>query len=296
MVNLEELYNFLNKYSFFQKRKEFEIHNIQNYGRKSKFLVIYKNENYIVLIDEERIQNYLNRLQLLGRPFKEIIELKYISSDKKVMVFNYYGGLAGKDLSYLYRNLIDLPDNLAERMFRLLENIHSYKISYINVDKKEETKTWFDFIYYKITKSLIKTYEYKGIRKKDIINIQKIIKKNKTYFDEVETCFIHADVTSVNVCYNPILDKLYLIDFDDFMVGDPLYDYSRMFNFSKEIPIFKKIQESYYPNIENNIIHLLYTLRVTLNWYWFVLERKLEYELPSKEIKELLNKIYKLSK
>ncbi len=179
-------------------------------------------------------------------------------------------------------------------MLHILNQIHSHKKEYVNINEAEDQNSWYEYIYSKLSKSLNRAYEYNGIQKEDIIKIQDIIKRNKDYFDKVETCYIHADVTSVNVCYNATTDKLYLIDFDDFMVGDPLFDYSRMFNFSKEIPIFAKIEKEFYPNIEENIIHLLYTLRVTLNWYWFILERNLNYELPIQELNSLLKKIYAL--
>lgn len=293
---MDNLYTLLNQYSFFQEREGYKIHEFQNYGRKSKFLVSYQNEYYTVIIEEERIRNYINKIKKLGDFYKNIIELKYLSEDYKVLVLNYYGGIEGKDLSYYSRNQIDLPDGLDKRLIHILNHIHSNKSPYININDLEDQNSWYEYVYSKLTKSLIKTYEYKGIKKEDITKIQNIIKKNKKYFETVETCYIHADVTSVNVCYNSATDQLYLIDFDDFMIGDPLFDYSRMFNFSKEIPVFAKIEKDLYPNIEENIIHLLYTLRVTLNWYWFILERNLENELPIEEINALLKKIYTLDK
>lgn len=79
------------------------------------------------------------------------------------------------------------------------------------------------------------------------------------------------------------------------MIGDPFYDYSRMANFTEEISLYKEVQEKLYPDIENNIIHQLYTLRVVLNWYCFIIEKNLEFDLPINWIKYIINKLYELS-
>lgn len=290
-----KLYNFLNNYSFFQKMPGYKIRNIQDFGRCSKYLIEYQDKYYTLLIKKKTINCYIQKLESFDTFFKDTVKLIWYSEDRKVMVFDYYGGIDGHDLTYYHRNSIELPSNLSDRLITLLDNLHSHKAKFINVTKNKKVTDWYSYFNYMISKTLNKTLKLKGITLEEKKRIKKIILENKAYFDSVETCYIHADITSVNVCYNFTTDNLYLIDFDDFMIGDPFYDYSRMANFTEEISLYKEVQEKLYPDIENNIIHQLYTLRVVLNWYCFIIEKNLEFDLPINWIKYIINKLYELS-
>ena len=279
---MQEIYSFLNQYSFFQKREGYIIHEIQSYGRRSKFRVSYCNENYLVLITTKRVSKYVKRLNLLSSEYRKLIQFRYLSEDENVLVLDYYGSLDGLDLSKI-SNIITREEeaNILNQLFALIQKLHSYQTEYIDFDGKGNS--WYEYIKNLLTESLDKSMVYGIIDERKKNFVLKALFCNKDYFDSVSTCFIHADLTIVNVCYSKNLDQVYFIDFDDFMIGDPFYDYSRL--------ILTKFKERYCPNIDENIIHILYTLRVTLNWYCFICDRNLDYELPTREIELLINKI-----
>jgi len=87
----------LKKYNFFEG-KEFEVFNIQDYGRKSKFKIKMKGKCYTLILSEERIKPYIKKLAILGDNFKKIIGLKYLSEDNKVLILDYFGNGNGIDL------------------------------------------------------------------------------------------------------------------------------------------------------------------------------------------------------
>jgi len=69
---------------------------------------------------------------------------------------------------------------------------------------------------------------------------------------------------------------VHLIDYDNFLVGNILYDYARLFQCQNIIP-FQILKDKYYKNIENNIIYLIYILRNRLLVYYFEKNNNLKY-------------------
>ncbi len=60
----------LKQYDFFYKKK-FEILEIQDYGRKSKFKIIMDKKYYTLILEEERIDPYIRKLDRLGKELKK---------------------------------------------------------------------------------------------------------------------------------------------------------------------------------------------------------------------------------
>ena len=69
---MNEIENMLKKYDFFEGKK-YKIFNIQDYGRKSKFKVEIDGKYYTLILSEERISPYINKIRVLGQNFKKII-------------------------------------------------------------------------------------------------------------------------------------------------------------------------------------------------------------------------------
>ncbi len=101
--------------------------------------------------------------------------------------------------------------------------------------------------------------------------------------------YLHGGINEDNVCFNEKTKETYLIDYDDFLVGDTLYEYARMFQY--EIPAFQIIKEKYYPNIEENSIFLIYLLRNYLLGYCFEKENGFAWENSSKNYHRVLEKL-----
>lgn len=97
-------------------------------------------------------------------------------------------------------------------------------------------------------------------------------------------------MTPLNVCVDIENQNLYLIDYDDFKIGDPLMDISRIINCKNMSKVFSVLVDKYYYKYENNINHLFYTLRVNVNWYNHIIEKKQEniYDLE-KAKKDIFN-------
>ncbi|MCI8347006.1 MAG: phosphotransferase [Bacilli bacterium] len=269
MGELEEI---LKKYNFFDG-KEYEIFAIQDYGRKSKFKLKMEGKYYTLILSEERIKPYVNKIALLGDEFKKIIGFRYLSDDNKVLILDYFGNGKGIDLVKIDSTLVNNDYEL--QLKNILDYFHSIKQDYVDFSINKY-KNWKDYYFSEISNKIIDIYKQNLITddmKKTLL--EKLEESSKRYID-FQTTFIHADVTPLNVCINKEENSLYLIDYDDFKIGDPLMDISRIINCKDMSKVFKLLVDKYYYQYENNINHLFYTLRVNINWYNHIIEKKQE--------------------
>ena len=132
----------LKQYDFFYKKK-FEILEIQDYGRKSKFKIKMDKKYYTLILEEERIDPYIRKLDRLGKELKKRIGFKYLSKDKKILVLDYFGDNHGIDLVKINDNLID-NNNYVTQLKNILDSIHSNKKEYIDFSDKHFT-SWQDY-------------------------------------------------------------------------------------------------------------------------------------------------------
>lgn len=267
---MNEIEEVLKKYNFFEGKK-FEIFGIQDYGRKSKFKLKIDEKYYTLILSEERIKPYINKIAILGESFKKIIGFQYLSEDNKVLILDYFGNGNGIDLVKVDSTLEN--NDYEVQLKNILDNIHSIKQEYVDFSINGY-KDWKDYYFSEISDKIINIYKQKlitnGVKK---ILLEKLEESSKRYID-FQTTLIHADVTPLNVCINKKDNSLYLIDYDDFKIGDPLMDISRIINCKNMSKVFYLLVDKYYSQYENDINHLFYTLRVNINWYNHIIEKK----------------------
>lgn len=272
MIYLKEIENVLRRYDFFEG-KTYKIFNIQDYGRKSKFKMEIDGKYYTLILEEKRIRPYVNKIRVLGESFKKIIGFQYLSEDEKVLILDYFGNDKGIDLVKANNSLIN--SNYEFQLKKILNYFHSIKLEYVDFSTNGY-KSWKDYYMSEISDKIINIYEQNLITdhiKKTLL--EKLEESSKIYID-FQTSLIHADVTPLNVCINQEDKSLYLIDYDDFKIGDPMMDISRIINCKNMSKIFSLLVDKYYYKYENNINHLFYTLRVNINWYNHIIEKKQE--------------------
>lgn len=288
---MNELEETLKKYDFFAS-KTYEIFSIQDYGRKSKFKMKMEGKYYTLILQDSRIIPYINKIKVLGDDFKKYIGFKYLSEDNKVLVLDYFGDGLGIDLIKA-DNSLEL-DDYDLKLKNILDSIHSIKHEYVDFSDNN-FKSWQEYYLSEIKEKIMSIYNEHLItdETKEIL-LEKLSDSSKIYID-FETTLIHADVTPLNVCVDTQNKYLYLIDYDDFKIGDPLIDISRIINCKNMSKVFASLVDKYYFKYEDNINHLFYTLRVNINWYNHIIEKKQEdiYDLnqAKQDVFEVINKI-----
>lgn len=292
---MNEIIKRLNEYEFFLG-KNIEIYNIQDYGRNSKFKVKINEKYYTLMLDEKKIALYIRKLNILGDNFKKIIGFCYLSDDNKILVLDYYGNNKGIDLVKIENSNYCIIDShkYSIELKNIIDNFHSNKVDYIDFSDKNYN-SWKEYYLDEIGSKIESIYNQKLI---DDCTREKLVNKlnsSSKVYENFETSFIHADITPLNVCINTEKNNIYLIDYDDFKIGDPLMDISRIINCKDMSKVFKTLVDNYYYKYENNINHLFYTLRVNINWYNHIIEKKQEniYNLDKarENIYDVINKI-----
>lgn len=290
---MDDIDNLLRQYTYFNG-KSYEIFPIQKFNRKTKFLLVMDGQKYSIIIDEKIIQKYQIRFDKFGDFFKNLVGLKYLSDDKKIMLLNYYGNGEGNAISSFNQGEID-SEYIAKKIKVLLDSIHKRKSEFLNVTTKFDCKNWYEFIRFYMKAYLDFALEKGDISKEDYNFILQLVDSNKDYFNTVPLCYLHGDVNEDNICFNNEKRDVYLIDFDDFLVGDILYEYARMFQYL-HIKSFKIIKEKYFPTIDNNIIFCLYTFRNQIMEYCFGKINNIDISKSLNAFQDTLIQLKKLSK
>lgn len=189
----------LKQYDFFYKKK-FEILEIQDYGRKSKFKIKMDKKYYTLILEEERIDPYIRKLDRLGKELKKRIGFKYLSKDKKILVLDYFGDNHGIDLVKINDNLID-NNNYVKQLKNILDSIHSNKKEYIDFSDKHFT-SWQDYYLSEIKEKIMSIHNQQIITTEEETFLLYKLKESAKIYSNFDTSFIHADVTPLNVCIN----------------------------------------------------------------------------------------------
>ncbi len=189
----------LKQYDFFYKKK-FEILEIQDYGRKSKFKIKMDKKYYTLILEEERIDPYIRKLDRLGKELKKRIGFKYLSKDKKILVLDYFGDNHGIDLVKINDNLID-NNNYVTQLKNILDSIHSNKKEYIDFSDKHFT-SWQDYYLSEIKEKIMSIHNQQIITTEEETFLLYKLKESAKIYSNFDTSFIHADVTPLNVCIN----------------------------------------------------------------------------------------------
>ena len=189
----------LKQYDFFYNKK-FEILEIQDYGRKSKFKIKMDKKYYTLILEEERIDPYIRKLDRLGKELKKRIGFKYLSKDKKILVLDYFGDNHGIDLVKINDNLID-NNNYVTQLKNILDSIHSNKKEYIDFSDKHFT-SWQDYYLSEIKEKIMSIHNQQIITTEEETFLLYKLKESAKIYSNFDTSFIHADVTPLNVCIN----------------------------------------------------------------------------------------------
>lgn len=273
----------------FFKNKHFKISPIQNWQKNTKFLLEMEKQKYLLILGEKNLNKYKKRLELLGDYFKNLAQVVYINENGSYLLLAYYGNGEGIPLS---KCQLDSEEQqwVFQSLKNILNEIHSHKSPFINLSTRFQNNDWYDFI-----TSYMKAYadyalEQNDLTVEDYDFIFELLEKNKIYFTTVSLNYLHGDINPDNVCVDLKKRKVYLIDFDDFLVGDSLYEYAKMERF-KDILSFQMFKEIYSADFDNYVIYLLYLLREYLLTYWFEKANDFDYQKSYENFHQIIEEL-----
>ena len=100
----------------------------------------------------------------------------------------------------------------------------------VNVSSHDDEHTWVIAILEDIVGIRQKLAPYKEDFMESILFVEN---ESKKLFRDLHFTYVHGDFRPANIIFNQIEGKYYLIDFENFMVGDPTLDLYKMLSVLK---------------------------------------------------------------
>ena len=208
-------------------------------NKKTSIIIFANKEKYKNLIIYSAVNNILNKHKILSpRLIKSYYKESMIEiTDLGEISFYDYIKKKKKKLSE-YKKLIEIILKIQKIK---LKKFYDFKKNKIKFDKyslshlHKESDLFFDW-YLKFFMKKKKLYKIKKILKQELNDIYK-----KLYFKN--NCFTHRDFHASNIMLNK--KKLGLIDSQDAIIGNPLYDVASLID-DVRIKLKKNLQDSLF--------------------------------------------------
>ena len=185
---------------------------------------LYKNHIIKSFNNKKRLQNCIVGLQIMSNTKIDVPTVQYICFEKKIIVENYISGISLNE--YLVRlntkNLYDIG--------KLMANFHN-----VNISSSNNEKSWILTILSDSNKIRESLLSYENDFKESIDFVEKNCKE---IFSDLHFTYVHGDFRPANILYNQINEKYYLLDFENFMVGDSMLDIYKMLSVLKNIDYY----------------------------------------------------------
>ena len=196
-------------------RKFFRI----NVNKKNQIIVQSKSEKYKNLVIYAAINDFLRKNKILA---PKILKKDF---EKGIMIIEDFGDLTFYKILIKTKNKIKVYKKLIELLLKI-QKIKSPKKIKIKKNKNYLIKTYSTNLLHQESDLFFEWYLPLFIKKKKIIKIKKLIKKNLDFFYKKinfsNSIFVHRDYHVSNLM--KVNDKIGVIDSQDAVIGNPTYD------------------------------------------------------------------------
>lgn len=196
-----------------------ERNDLMCFNSYSNDVRLFKNHIVKTFISRERMEKCIVGLQIMSNTTINVPTVQFVSPERNVIVENYIAGVA------LNEYTIHLTKKILYEIGRLMGNFHN-----VNVSSHNDENTWVVTI----------LADMGGIRQKlapyeeDFIESMFFVEnESKKIFRELHFTYVHGDFRPANIIFSQTEGKYYLIDFENFMVGDPTLDLYKMLSVLK---------------------------------------------------------------
>ena len=196
-----------------------ERNDLMCFNSYSNDVRLFKNHIVKTFISRERMEKCIVGLQIMSNTTINVPTVQFVSPERNVIVENYIAGVA------LNEYTTHLRKKILYEIGRLMGNFHN-----VNVSSHNDENTWVVTI----------LADMGGIRQKlapyeeDFIESMFFVEnESKKIFRELHFTYVHGDFRPANIIFSQTEGKYYLIDFENFMVGDPTLDLYKMLSVLK---------------------------------------------------------------
>lgn len=180
---------------------------------------LFKNHIIKFFNSRERLEKCIVGLQIMSNTTINVPTVRYVCPEKNILVENYIPGIS------LNEYMMQLPPKKLYDIGRLMGEFHD-----INTSSQDNEQSWIVTILSDMLniRQILAPYEDDFI--KSMVWVEE---KCKALFNNLHFTYVHGDFRPANIIYNQLDKKYYLIDFENFMIGDPTLDIYKMLSILK---------------------------------------------------------------
>lgn len=180
---------------------------------------LYKNHIIKFFNSRQRLEKCIVGLQIMSNTKINVPTVQYVCPEKNIIVENYIHGIS------LNEYMMQLTQKRLYDIGRLMGEFHN-----INISSQDNSLAWVVTILSDILniRQILASYE------NDFIESIVFLEENcRKLFDDLHFTYVHGDFRPANILYAQKTGRYYLIDFENFMIGDPTLDVYKMLSVLK---------------------------------------------------------------
>lgn len=192
---------------------------------------LFKNHIIKFFNSHERLEKCIVGLQIMSNTTINVPTVCYVCPEKKILVENYIPGIS------LNEYMMQLTQKRLYDIGRLMGEFHD-----INTSSQDNEQSWIVTILSDMLniRQILAPYEDDFIE-----SMVWVEEKCKELFSNLHFTYVHGDFRPANIIYNQVDEKYYLIDFENFMIGDPTLDVYKMLSILKSFEDVKAFLNDY---------------------------------------------------
>lgn len=185
---------------------------------------LFKNHIIKSFNSSQRLERSMVGLQIMSNTLINVPTIKFVCPEKKIMVQNYIVGIT------LNEYTMHLSKKQLYDIGKLMGDFHK-----VNVSSTNNENSWIITILSDILEIRQKLAPYE----EDFIDSITFVEKDcKSIFKDLHFTYVHGDFRPANIIFNELKEKYYLVDFENFMVGDSFLDVYKMLSVLKSISAY----------------------------------------------------------
>lgn len=207
-----------------------EKNNLLRFNSFSNDVRLYGKHVIKVFNSKERLEKSITGLQIMKNTNISVPTVQFIYTERRIIIENYIDGIV------LNENTVILSKEMLFDIGRLMGKFHS-----INVSSQDDENSWIATILTDMKSIKVYLAPYEDEFK---LSIDYVETECKRIFKNLHFTYVHGDFKPSNIIWNERRQKYYLIDFENFMIGDPTLDIYKMLSILKanEIYSFKEVE------------------------------------------------------
>ena len=185
---------------------------------------LFKNHIIKSFNSSQRLERCMVGLQIMSSTLINVPTIKFVCPKKNIMVQNYIVGIT------LNEYTMHLSKKQLYDIGKLMGDFHK-----VNISSTNNENSWLITILSDILEIRQKLAPYE----EDFIDSITFVEKDcKSIFKDLHFTYVHGDFRPANIIFNELEEKYYLVDFENFMVGDSFLDVYKMLSVLKSISAY----------------------------------------------------------